>query len=137
MKLQSVQFALWIALTILLVTSCRRESIPAGKYQIMSVQFNTSSPPSGFYQTAMPVFDFREDRMLQLSADLPGGYFSDTVFKYRLRDGSLELKGKKSSYCLICEPDYTADRPSIQLFIDTEWIRTITLYKVEDDSEKS
>ncbi len=132
MKLRSVQFALWIVLTILLVTSCQRGSIPAGKYQIMSVQFNTSPPP-GFYQSAMPVFDFQEDRTLLLSADLPGGYFEDTVFKYRLKDGFLELKGQNSSFCLICEPDNTADRPSIQLFMNSEWIRTITLYKIEDD----
>lgn len=132
MKLRSVQFFLWIVLTILLVTSCRREPFPAGKYQIMSVQFNTSPSP-GFYQSAMPVFDFQEDRTLLLSADLPGGYFEDTVFKYHLKDGFLELKGQKSSYCLVCELDCTAARPSIQLFIDSEWIRTITLHKMEDD----
>lgn len=126
-KLREPLSAIVTVLSVLLFTSCRQGPIAPGGYQVAGIQFN-HTVQSDFFNGALPVFDFRENGVLHLSSDLPGGFFTDSVYtySYRKKEGVLVLKGDKTSYRLICEPE---GGHSFTLFVDSELIRVITLRK--------
>lgn len=120
---------LYVVVLMPMLCSCQQKAIAPGCYQVVGFQFN-QSVDNGFMTAPMPVFDFRKQRTLVITPDFPDGYFQDSVFTYRIKDGYLELKGETTSHRLVFEKmaDGSAG-PAFQLFINSDKIRIITIKK--------
>lgn len=121
-------------LFFLLFTGCG-ERITPGQYKVMGVKLTpeiTATEVKSIFDS-MPVFTFLKGRKVNIKPDFSFGYFRDSLFTYKLKDGYLYLKSKNSEHKIMCEPHTESEKPSFELYLDTKCIMQIQIIKEYED----
>lgn len=114
-----------------------RVNIRRGCYQIISVTKTPSADFKTIYDYALPVFEFRKGGKLCITPDFSFGYFKDSLFSYKLKDGYLYLKGQHIKHKIVCEPYTSGNKHSYELYLDSEQITIIQISEANNTRNKS
>lgn len=120
-----------ILLFLLLLTACE-EHVELGQYKVMGVKLTSETKVNGQAESifkSMPVFTFKKGKEVEIKPDFSFGYFKDTLFTYKLKDGYLYLKGKNIEHKIMCESYLEGERPSYELYLGTKYVTQIRIIK--------
>ena len=115
-------------ISLCLLLSCiDRHPVKPGSYTILDIQGTKDADLGKILSYPLPVFQFRNKGKLCITPDFNFGYFKDSLFSYKLKDGYLYLKGQHIKHKIICEPDTIGNKHNYELYLDSEQIIKITI----------
>ena len=128
-KIKNSTTGLLIVCLCLIFSCSDRDAIRPGVYKISSVTKAPSADFKAIYDSALPVFEFRKGGTLCVYPDFNFGYFKDSLFSYKLKDGYLYLKGQHKKHKIVCEPNTNGDKHRYELYLASELIIKMTIVK--------
>lgn len=104
--------------------SYKGDYIEPGKYQCMSYSVTEGNQSIMGKMKQMPLFEFRDDRIVKVYPDFYFGYFKDSIFKYEYYSNKnlLILKGDNVNLKIECIYEPTSARDSYRLNNLNEYI---------------
>ena len=121
MKILSVFF---VTISLLTLSSCKHTTLE-GEYMVMGFTLTNEAVAEGVTVTSSPVFVF-SDKSLQIKGDFNFNCFDSEQYKYRIKDGMIQLKKKSDSRIFYI----TSSDKRIELAIDdNKYIQRVVLIK--------
>lgn len=118
-----------ILLLLLLLAACKEHVVSPGQYKIVSVKIASETDYEQVKPifNSMPVFTFKEGEVVDIKPDFSFGYFKDSLFTYKLKDGYLYLKGKNTEHKI--KFDSKNKWLLYELYLETKYFTQISIVK--------